>query len=406
MKLSQTRADKIRAPGRYGDGRGLYLQITRAENRSWIFRYEINGREKMMGLGSCADFSLEDARERARDARRLLQDGIDPITHQRETRANNVRASATAVTFRDAAEKYFQFHSIKWKNKKHIAQFHSRMNAMVFPVMGSMPVRRIDKAIILKAFQPIWLSKNATAARTLTLVKMILDFARASGWRDGDNPAAWRGNLAHALPNLKNRTRHEALPFVQIHEFLQKLEHDPHYIAARALEFLILTAARTGEVRFAKWGEIDMVEKRWTIPAERMKMRNHAKKDHVVPLSPRAIEILKALPRDYSGYVFIGARKHQPLGHQALDQVLKRINPDVTVHGMRSTFRDWAAEKTTYQNHVVELALAHAIGNAVEAAYRRGDLFTQRAGLMNDWARYCETPRRDAIVTPIRARVS
>jgi Arm DNA-binding domain len=205
VKLSQTRADKVKAPGRYGDGRGLYLQITGAENRSWIFRYEINGRERMMGLGSCADFSLEDARERARDARRLLQDGIDPITDQRETRAKNIQASATAVTFRDAAEKYFEFHSIKWKNKKHIAQFHSRMNAMVFPVMGSLPVRSIDKAIILKAFQPIWLSKNATAARTLTLVKVILDFARASGWREGDNPAAWHPKISLNRSHIQRR---------------------------------------------------------------------------------------------------------------------------------------------------------------------------------------------------------
>jgi hypothetical protein len=226
----------------------LYLQIARTENRSWIFRYEVNGRERMMGLGSCADFSLEDARERARLARRLLTDGIDPITSQREMRAKNVQAAATAVTFREAAEKYFEFHSVKWKNKKHIAQFHSRMNAIVFPVLGSLPVRSIDKSIILKAFQSIWQSKNATAARTLTLVKVILDFAKASGWRDGDNPAAWRGNLSHALPNLKNRTHHEALPFVQIHDFLQKLVHDPNCVAARALEFLILTAARTAKI--------------------------------------------------------------------------------------------------------------------------------------------------------------
>jgi integrase len=201
------------------------------------------------------------------------------------------------------------------------------------------------------------------------------------------------------------RVHYEALPFVQIHKLLQKLVHDPK-IAARALEFLILTATRTGEVRLAKWIEIDLEEKRWTIPAERMKVRNHAKRDHIIPLSPRALEILKGLPRDDSGYVFIGSRQGQPLGHQALDQVLKRINADVTVHGMRSTFRDWAAERTTYANHIVEQALAHAISSGVEAAYRRGDLFSQRVGLMNDWARYCSTPQHSATVMPIRARVS
>jgi len=405
VKLSQTRADKIKAPGRYGDGRGLYMQITKTQNRSWVFRYEVNGRERMMGLGACADFSLEEARERARLARQLLRDGLDPINSQRKTRAKTILAAASAISFREAAEKYFEVHSVKWQNKKHIAQFHSRMNEIVYPIMGTLPLRSIDKAIILKAFQPIWLSKNATAARTLSLVKMILDFAKASGWRDGDNPAAWRGNLAHALPKLKTKNHHEALPFTQIYDFLKKLENEPNHVAARALEFAILTATRTGEVRLAKWDEFDTEEKRWCIPAERLKTRTHTGKDHTVPLSSRVLDILKGLPRDDTGYVFIGTRKGQPLGHQALDQVLKRINPDVTVHGMRSTFRDWAAEKTTYANHVVEMALGHAIGSAVEAAYRRGDLFSQRVGLMNDWARYCSAPQHSATVTPIRARL-
>jgi integrase len=229
-------------------------------------------------------------------------------------------------------------------------------------------------------------------------VKAVLDYAKANGWREGDNPATWAGNLAHALPALSADNHHAALPFAEMHGFMTKLmQHQS--IAARALEFCILTAARTNEVVGARWSEFNMQTKVWTIPAERMK----AKKEHRVPLSARAMEILKALPRE-GDVVFIGVRKGKPMGVHAMDVLLKTIRADATVHGFRSSFRDWAAERTRYQNHVVEMALAHSIGNAVEAAYRRGELLEQRSALMNDWSRYCATPPAVNKVTPMRLR--
>jgi integrase len=399
MRLSQTRADKIKSPGRYSDGRGLYLQITKAEHRSWIFRFELNGRERFMGLGPCADFTLEEARERARLARQLLKDGIDPLDAGHEQRAKRAQEAAKVITFKAAADAYYDFHSPKWENEKHKSQFRSRLSEYVFPVMGALPVAAIDKPIILKTIQPIWNTKNATAARTLGLVKSVLDYAKASGWRDGDNPAAWSGNLSNALPTHSSKNHHAALPFAEVYKFMKSLSATETNTAAQALEFAILTAARTGEVRFARWGEIDLGAKLWTIPADRMK----ARRPHRVPLSARALAILNAAPREEDdGFLFIGARAGQPLGHQALDQVLKRINPAVTVHGFRSTFRDWAGETTNYPNHVVEMALAHSIGSAVEAAYRRGDLLAQRVRLMEDWASYCAKPAATGNIVPIR----
>ena len=309
-----------------------------------------------MGLGPCADFTLEDARERARLARRQLKDGFDPLDTAHETRAKAAQAAARIVTFQNAATAYFEFHSPKWTNAKHKAQFHSRLADYVFPVMGALPVGAIDKTLVLKAIAPIWTTKNATASRTLGLIKAVLDYAKASGWRDGDNPAVWAGNLAHALPALGSSKHHAALPFVEVHEFMEQLSVT-NGIAARALEFAILTAARTGDVTGACWPEIDLSLKIWTIPAVRMKSR----KEHRVPLSERALAILKALPRE-ADFVFPGTRRDKRLGHHSLDQVLKRIRPSITVHGFRSTFRDWAAEKTTFANHVVEMALAIASG--------------------------------------------
>lgn len=398
MSLSQTRADKIKAPGRYGDGRGLYLQVTRTGSRSWLFRYELHGRERVMGLGPCADFTLEEARERARLARQLLKDGIDPLAVAHETRAKTAQANARTVTFHKAAEAYCEFHAPKWGHPRHASAIRVRLASYVFPVMGALLVGAIDKTIILKAIQPIWVTKNATAERTLRVVKAVLDYAKANGWRDGDNPAAWAGNLAHALPVLSSNNHHAALPFAEMHSFMSQLvQHQS--IAARALEFCILTAARTNEVLGARWTEIDMQAKVWTIPAERMK----AKKEHRVPLAPRAMEILKALPRE-GDIVFIGISKGKPLGARTLNHLLKTLRADATVHGFRSSLRDWAAERTRYQNHVIEMALAHAIGNAVEAAYRRGELLEQRTAQMADWARYCATPPAVNKVTPFRAR--
>jgi integrase len=401
MSLSQTRADKIKKPGRYSDGRNLYLRVTENGNRSWILRYELRGRERVMGLGPCADFTLKEARERARLARQLLQDGIDPLDKAHEARAQVARAAAKVITFEQAADVYFKFHAAKWTNARYKKLLLTRLNEYVFPELGALPVGTIDKALIPKALAPIWQEKHKTASRTLRLVKGILDYAKVQGWREGDNPAEWKANIEHALPALVSNKHHPALPYADVADFMAKLRVDQS-VAARALEFTILTAARTSEVREARWSEIDQVAKLWTVPGERTKTG----KEHRVPLSARTLEILKAAPREDSDWVFIGVQKGKPLGASSLDQVLKRIHPSITVHGFRSCFRDWAAETTHYPNHVVEQALAHAIGNAVERAYRRGDLFEKRTRLMADWAKYCATPRREPTdnVTPMRAR--
>ena len=406
MALTTRQVAKITEPGRYGDGKGLYLQVTPTGARSWLLRYERGGRERAMGLGPVDDFTLDEARERARRARQLLRDGIDPLDARKDERAKQTSekalAAAANVTFRECVEQYYKFHSRKWNNAKHSAQFLSTMKMYAYPALGKLPVAAIDKALVLKAVEPIWYTKTETASRVRGRIEAVLDFAKTRGYRTGENPAAWDGNLVHALParsTIAKVKHHAALPFAEVPDFLARLAACEG-IAARALEFTIFTAARTGEIVGAKWGEIDLAEKVWTIPAERMK----AKKEHRAPLTGRAVEILKALPRE-SNFVFPGGRKGVPISNMAMAQLLKRMERlDITVHGFRSAFRDWAAERTSYPNHVVEMALAHVVGNKVEAAYRRGDLFAKRARLMADWAKHCMTRPVDTAasnVTPI-----
>jgi integrase len=400
MALSQTRVGKLTAPGRYKDERNLFLQITKAGNKSWLFRYEINGVERAMGLGPLHTFTLKEARERARLARQQLQDGIDPLTQAHEARAKAAQDAAKVITFQKAADGYFEIHKKEWTSAKHAKQFYSRMNDYVFPTLGALPVQAVTKPLVLKVIAPIWQTKNATASRTLTLIAGVMNFARASGWCAGDNPAVYKDYLEYALPGVSSNVHHPALPFIEMYDFMQKL-HDHESVAARALEFLILTATRTKEARGARWDEIDLAAKTWTIPPDRMK----AKKEHRVALSARALDILKSVPREQDNpHIFIGAKKGAGLGPNALDQVLKRIRSDVVVHGFRSTFSTWANECTSHDAVVVEMSLAHAVGNAVERAYRRTDLLPKRALLMADWGRFATTPQTDATVTQLHVR--
>ena len=383
-------------PGYLSDGGGLYLQVTPAGVRSWLLRYERGGRERAMGLGPVADFTLEEAREAARKARQILFEGKDPIDSRKDARSElrsaAAKAAARAVTFKACAEMYYNFHSPKWKNIKHSRQFLSTLQMYVYPVLGSLPVEQIDKALVLKAIEPIWYTKTETASRVRGRIESVLDFAQVRGYRSGDNPAVWDGNLKHLLPAptaIAKVEHHAALPFADAPMFLLDLLKRQG-IAARALEFLILTAARTSEVTGAQWSEINFEAKIWTVPAQRMKM----KKEHRVPLVPQAIEILEALPRE-TVFIFPGGKKDSALSNMAMAVLLKRMDRlDITVHGFRSTFRDWAAECTNSPNHVVEMALAHVVGDKVEAAYRRGDLFEKRIELMADWASYCAGGRR------------
>jgi integrase len=394
MRLTAKRVDHLHKPGRHPDGDGLYLQVTPTGVKSWILRYERAGRERMLGLGTLRDFSLKEARERARRARQLLADGVDPIDARRAQR------TVPTLTFRQAVEAYNNLHEQKWTSRR--PQFLSSLRAHAFPILGDLPLSAIDTPAVLRVIQPIWSAKTETASRVRMRIEAVLDWAAVSGHRPkSDNPARWRGHLAMILPApgaIAKVQHHAALPWGDVASFMGELR-GREGVAARALEFAILTAARTNEVIGAQWTEIDFEATTWTIPAARMKMA----KEHRVPLTEPAIELLRGLWTEANNdLLFIGQQTGRGLGDRALAEVLSRMGrTNITVHGFRSCFRDWAAEATHFPNHVIEMALAHAISNAVERAYRRGDLFQKRRQLMQDWAAFCTRPA-DGAVVPLR----
>jgi integrase len=397
MTLTERRISRIKAPAKnpkkYGYGHGLYLQVTKNGARSWIFRYQRAGKDSAMGLGPLRLVSQKQARQLALDAERLVDEGRDPIAARKQRRSAAALTDARKITFREASEQFLTAHAAEWHSAKFRALVASSLQMYAYPILGKLSCADVDRALVLRVVEPIWRTKTETASRLRGRIEGILDWATVHGYRTGDNPARWSGNLEISLSapsKIAKVQHHAALPYADIGAFMVELPGRAG-IAARALEFLILTAARTGEVIGATWDEFDLAAKTWTIPAERMK----AEREHKVPLCERAIKLLDALPRDGT-FVF-------PLSNMAMSILLrKRMGRNVTVHGFRSTFRDWAAEMTTVQNFVVEMALAHAVGSAVEAAYRRGDLFEKRRKLMNDWGRYCSAPRADtATVIPI-----
>ena len=389
-KLNVLAMRKLTKPGRYGDGGGLWLQVRSAENRSWLLRYKIDGRPRQMGLGPVELVSLAEAREAAIEARKLVFRGVDPIEHRKA--AKEARAVAAAsLTFEQVAARYITAHEAGWRSDKHAAQWRATLEAYAFPVFGSRSVAAVDVGLVMRAVEPIWRAKPETASRVRGRIESVLDYATARGWRHGDNPARWRGHLENLLPQRSKVARvkhHAALPYAEVGAFLSELRQ-AEGIGARALEFTILTAARTGETIGATWAEIDLDAKTWTIPGRRMK----AGAEHRVPLPERAIEILTALLPFRTGpgaYVFPGGRKGAGLSQMALTMTLRRLGREsVTVHGFRSTFRDWASEATGYPREVAESALAHTLRDKVEAAYRRGDLFEKRRRMMEDWSAYC-----------------
>jgi integrase len=363
-------------------------------------RYERDGRERWHGLGPLSLFSLKEARERAQEARRKLYDGIDPIDAKKAAKTARALEAAKSKTFKQCADDFFLSNRDSWRSVKWSKQFGFELGRYAYPILGALPVAAVDTGLVLKVLEQqveagrglpagtFWLTRNKVASRVRGRIEAVLDFATVRGYRAGDNPARW-DHLKHALAKKTNGngdSHHAALPYKDLPEFMLELRQREG-VAERALEFAILTAARTGEVLGATWSEIDVAAKTWIIPAERMK----ATKEHRVPLSERAVELLRKLPReDGNDHIFIGPSKGGGLRDAALFHLLRRMGREgITVHGMRSTFRDWAAETTSYPNHVVEQALAHSIGNAVEAAYRRGDLFKKRVALMDGWARYC-----------------
>jgi integrase len=388
---------KLKEPGRYAVGDGAYLQISAFGTRAWVFRYQRDGKARHMGLGPCSLVTLAEAREKARNARKVLLDGLDPLEVRAAQRLNKRLQAVKDITFAECAERMIASHETAWKNRKHKAQWRSTLATYVTPVFGNLPIGAVDTGLVIKALEPIWITKVETAGRVRGRIEAVIDWATARGYRAGENPARWRGHLDKLLPNRRKVRRvrnHPAMPYADLPAFMSELR-DRKSISARALEFLVLTAARTSEAIGARWDEIDLAGKVWTIPADRMK----AGREHRVPLSHRALEILGSLPRD-GAFAFVGARVGKPLSNMALLELMRGMRAGFVPHGFRSSFRDWAAEKTAYPAEVVEMALAHAIASKVEAAYRRGDLFQKRRLLMESWAEFLASPGTTIIPFP------
>lgn len=398
-RLTALGVQRKKKPGHYADGGGLYLRVSPTGARSWLFRYRWQGKTRHdMGLGSAETVSLAQARTKASQWRAVLSEGQNPLQVRQQSEAALV---ASSMTFKDCAAAYIAAHRDGWRNAKHVAQWNSTLEAYAYPVFGPLTVSEIDTAHVMRALEPIWKDKTETASRLRGRIEVILDWARVRGFRDGDNPARWRGHLKNLLParsKVQRVRHHPALPYSEIGHFMQDLRAQEGE-AARALEFLILTAARTSEVIGATWDEIDLSGATWMIPASRIK----AGRDHRVPLSPPAIKLLKAQAKIQQGpWLFAGGKHGKPLSSNAMLALLKRMKrSDLTAHGFRSTFRDWAAERTNYPREIAEAALAHRIPDATERAYRGGDLFEKRTRLMAEWARYCGTVLKEATVTAI-----
>jgi integrase len=385
-RLTSLRAQKLRAPGMYADGAGLYLQVTgEGSGKSWLFRFSLCNRSREMGLGPVTKVSLAEARGKAAEYHKLIDAGIDPIEWRKQQRAQAALAQTGSITFSEAAKLHIASHRKGLRNIKYATQYGTTIATYVEPILGKLLVRDVGTALVMRVLEPIWLTKPETANKLRGRIERILDWAKVQGYRSGENPARWKGHLDHLLPALakiKTERHHAAMPFADIPSFMRELrQHDS--TAARALEFLVLTAARSGEVLKAQTGEISREALVWTIPAEHTKTNAALR----IPLCKRSLELAI---NSGGGFLFPG-RHGAALGKMRMDLLLRRMGyrGRATPHGFRSTFRDWAAEQTNFPNHVVEMALGHAIGSKVEAAYRRGDLFDKRRRLMEAWEAYC-----------------
>jgi len=406
-------------PGRHADGGGLHLLVKESGARSWVYRFMLKGRARDIGLSRCPEaiallrrsgndeLTLAQARDVAAIYRLKVKAGIDPL-EERQREAGEALAAVQAaqiacIAFKKFAEDYIDGREHSWRNPKHRQQWRNTLATYAYPVIGDLPLAEIGTPHVLKILEPIWKAKTETASRLRGRLETILDAAKVREYRKGENPARWRGHLAEILParTRLSRGHHKAMPYEAVPAFVTRLR-DREAVAALALEFAVLTAARSGEITGATWAEVDLAKAIWTVPAGRMK----AGKEHRVPLSPRAVAILKEAQKlnttgDDSAPMFPAA-KGGKLSGMAMSMLLRRMKVDATVHGFRSGFRDWSAECTGYAHEVCEMALAHVIGNKAEAAYRRGDLFEKRRRLMSDWAAYCSNGPRSDSVTPIR----
>ena len=376
-------------PGKYGDGANLYLVVSETGAKKWVLRFTWRGKPKEMGLGSATGVSLADAREKAATARRTIAKGINPIEERKR--------DGSIPTFGEVADELRQSLSQGFRNEKHKAQWKSTLENYAAPLRAK-PVDIIGTDDVLAVLKPIWTTKAETASRVRARIEKVLDGAKAKGFRDGENPARWRGHLDHLLPRPSKLARghHAAMPYEDVAAFIVKLRKR-EASAAQALELGILTAARSGEILGMQWSEIDLDTKVWTVPANRMK----AGREHRVPLSPRAVAILRQLEKLKAGeFVFPGQARNKPLSNMAMEMILRRMKiENATVHGFRSSFRDWAGNVSNFPREVVETALAHVIGDKAEQAYRRRDALEKRRSLMDDWAAYCTTPKSGKIIS-------
>jgi integrase len=388
----------------FPDGGNLGLQATRSKDgesisRSWLFDYELNGERHSIGLGPTHTVSLGEARDKARELRKQLLDGVDPLAFRRAQDQQRRLEAAKAMSFGQCCDAYIETHDATWENDKHRQQWRTTLTNDCSAIRN-LPVKDIDTDLVLRVLTPIWKTKTQTASRVRARIERVLAWAKGRGLRTGENPARWSGHLAEMLAaptKIAKVKHHAALPFVELPAFVAELRKRDS-LAAAPLEFAILTASRTGEVVGALWSEIDLDEKVWVIPASRMK----ADREHRVPLSDRALAILKGLPRH-------GDRVFDSLSDDAMLKLCRRLRPGLTTHGFRSSFRDWVAERTSYPAHVAEAALAHTIGDRSERAYRRGDVLDKRRRLMAAWSEFCARPADKSVgakgnVTPLRKR--
>jgi integrase len=420
MSLTSKRVAKLLRrgePDRHLDQHGLYLVIESRSNAHWERRFQLDGKERYHGLGSAFAFSLAEARVRNRRISQMLADKIDPIEQKRAAKAERIAAAAAAISFGQCAADYFKAQSLGWKHRKHIQQWRASILGLTLngaPAEGDyckalrpLPVAAIDTPIVLQTLQSHWYDKPETMSRVRARIAAVLDYATACKFRTGDNPAAWNivGRLLPARGKLMAVANFEAVPYKEIPAFMAALR-GREGTAPRCLEFLVYTASRSGEAREAVWSEIDFDEATWTIPAGRMK----AAREHVVPLADPVLDLLRTLPREGDGddgLVFLGTQPGVPLTDLSLMTLMRKMERAETVHGLRSSFSDWAHERTAHSNHAIELSLAHSIGAATEKAYRRGDLLEKRRKLMEQWAAYCTSPpavQTDKVVVPMRAQ--
>jgi integrase len=402
-KLTAKYIEHKKEPGWYPDGNGLYLQISSTGSKSWVYRYQIKGKERRHGLGSFnSTNSLDRARKEAEFCGQLRKDGIDPIDYKNEISLKNDLAKAKSITFKECAIAYIESHKHGWKNKKHESQWRNTMETYAYPVIGNLPVQSVDIDLIMKIIEPIWYDKTETASRIRQRIENILDWATVRKFRTGDNPALWRGRIDKLLPkrNKVQKPKHfAAMDYRDLPEYFQTVRKKDT-IASKALAFTILTATRNGEARAATRSEIDDKATAWVIPDNRMK----ADREHRVPLSKEALAVIKEVDpfkKVADDFLFPGNVKGKPINEAALMKLLKQTHPTLTIHGFRSTFRDWCAEQTSYPREVAEAALAHTLKDKTEAAYQRGDMFDKRRKLMESWADYCLNGKGNAEVVPI-----